>query len=78
MYVNAKSLSIKIEGKGFDNFVIAELEKIIAPRVPGLIKNAITEKVNPLISQYTCMRIEENVPVGSQSYILVLNTTQVP
>jgi hypothetical protein len=50
VYVNAKSLSIKIEGKGFDNFVIAELEKILASRVPGILKNAITDKVNPLIS----------------------------
>jgi hypothetical protein len=78
VYVNAKALSIRIEGKGFDNLVISELEKILAPRVPGLIKNAIADKVNPLISQYACTRIEEDLQVGSQSYIAVINTTQVP
>lgn len=78
VYVNAKSLSIKIEGKGFDNLVIAELEKVLAPRIPGIIKSAITEKVNPLISQYACSRIEEDLSVGTQSYILVVNTTRVP
>jgi hypothetical protein len=46
--------------------------------VPGIIKNAISEKVNPLISQYACTRIEEDLQVGSQSYILVVNTTEVP
>lgn len=57
VYVNTKSISIKIEGKGFDSLIISELEKIIIPRVPGLIKNALNDKVNPLISQYTCNRI---------------------
>lgn len=50
VYVNAKALTIKIEGKGFDNLVISELEKILAPRVPGILKNAVTDKVNPMIS----------------------------
>jgi hypothetical protein len=58
VYVNAKSFSMKIEGKGFDNMIIAELEKILTPRIPGIINNAISDKVNPLITQYTCMRIE--------------------
>lgn len=78
VYVNAKALSIKIEGKGFDNLVISELEKILAPRVPGILKNAITDKVNPLISHYACTRIEEDLQVGNQSYIAVINTTMVP
>jgi hypothetical protein len=58
VYVNAKALAIKIEGKGFDNLIISELEKILTPRVPGILKNAISDKVNPLISQLACNRIE--------------------
>lgn len=78
VYVNTNSISIKIEGKGFDNLVISELEKIIIPRVPGLIKNALNDKVNPLISQYTCNRIEYDLAVNNVLYILIVNTTQVP
>ena len=59
VFVNVNSIDIKIEGKGFDNLVIKQIEKLIKPRVPGLLQKAITEQINPLISNLTCTRIEE-------------------
>jgi hypothetical protein len=41
VFVNANSIDIKIEGKGFDNLVIKQIEKLIKPRVPGLLQKAI-------------------------------------
>lgn len=79
VFVNAANVSIKIEGKGFDNTVISLIQKYITPRVPGLLQQAITTQVNPLISKYTCNRIEEEINFKENKYyILILNTTEVP
>jgi hypothetical protein len=78
IFVNAKDVKINFEHHGFDNRVIALVEKYIAPRVPGLIQKAITEQVNPLISNYTCTRVEEQIQIKGKDYVLILNTTEVP
>jgi len=43
-----------------------------------LLQKAITEQVNPLISNYTCTRIEEEIAINDKYYMLVINTSQVP
>ena len=59
VFVDATNVVIKIEGKGLDNTIIALVERIVKPRVPKLLQDAITKQVNPLISNLTCNRIEE-------------------
>lgn len=63
VFVNAANVSIVIEGKSFDNMIIKLIERYITPRVPGLLEQAISTQVNPLISKYTCNRIEEEINI---------------
>lgn len=58
VFVDVKDIVIKIEGKSFDNRIIGVIERFIKPRIPGLVKNAIQEQINPLFTKYTCSRIE--------------------
>ena len=78
MFVNAKDVSIKIEGKGLDNRIIAIVERIIKPRVPGMLEKAISQQINTMISKLTCNRVEEEVEINDKFYLLTLNTTEIP
>lgn len=78
VFVDASNVSIKIEGKSFDNTVIALIEKYLTPRIPSLLQKAITTQVNPLISELACNRIEEEININDKYYMLTLNTTEVP
>ena len=57
IYVDMKKVDVKITGKGFDNLVIKQVEKILVPRIPGIIKDAANQQINPLLSNLTCTRI---------------------
>jgi hypothetical protein len=48
---------IHIEGKSFDNMIIKQVEKLVKPRIPGILQNAISNQVNPLIANLACNRI---------------------
>lgn len=76
--VDASNITIKMEGKSLDNAVINLIEKYLKPRIPAMLQNAIQTQLNPLISKYTCNRIEEELAFNDQYYLIVMNTTEVP
>jgi len=61
IFVDIKNIDVKITGKGFDNLVIQQVEKILKPRIPGILNNAVASQINPLLSNVTCTRIEEEI-----------------
>jgi hypothetical protein len=78
LFTDFKSVSIKIEGKSFDNRIIAQLEKYLLPRVPNMLNNMAQNTINPLIESKTCSRIEQEVTIKDSTYILTINTTKIP
>jgi hypothetical protein len=63
IYVNVNAVKIKIEGHGLDNTIIKYLERIIMPRIPKILSNAIESKINPLVTNYACSRVEERINI---------------
>jgi hypothetical protein len=78
VFVNVKNITVKLEGHAFDNLIIKEVERVLIPRIPTLVASAIKDKVNPLITSYTCNRVSEIVPINNHEYVLTINTTKVP
>lgn len=75
IFTHTENIDIKIEGKVLDNLIINLLKNLLKSRLPTIINNLALNTINPLISNYTCNKIEENINIGNQSYIAKINTT---
>ena len=77
LYTHTDKIDIKITGKTLDNLLIKALMSVLKSRLPSIIENMVKTTVNPMITEYTCKKIEEEVIVNKQ-YIAIINTTDVP
>ena len=71
----ADNVSVEIEGKGVENRIIKLVESLITPRIPTILQNAINNQLNPYLSKVTANEVSDVVSVGTESYVIMINTT---
>jgi len=66
-------------GKPIDKRIITLLEKQIISRGPNIINTKIKDALNQAIYDATCNgMIQQLLPIGYETYIISVNTTDVP